>query len=77
MNRIKLIFNRKISYVLLVGILIMNSNCMNKSEKPLLTKQDKEHKSVVYQVFTRLFGNTNSTNKTLGDHRRKWRWEVQ
>jgi len=39
---------------------------MNKSEKPLLTKQDKEHKTVVYQVFTRLFGNTNSTNKPWG-----------
>ena len=39
---------------------------MNKSEKPHLTKQDKEHKTVVYQVFTRLFGNTNSTNKPWG-----------
>lgn len=26
----------------------------------------KEHKEVVYQVFTRLFGNTNSTNKPWG-----------
>ena len=39
---------------------------MNKSEQPLLTKQDKENKTVVYQVFTRLFGNTNSTNKPWG-----------
>ena len=39
---------------------------MNKSEKPVLSKQDKEHKKVVYQVFTRLFGNTNTTNKPWG-----------
>ena len=44
----------------------MNSNCMNKSEKPVLAKLDKEHKKVVYQVFTRLFGNTNTTNKPWG-----------
>jgi len=66
MNRIKIKFNRKIIYSLLVGILLMNSSCMNKSEKPVLTKQDNEHKKVVYQVFTRLFGNTNTTNKPWG-----------
>ena len=66
MNRIKIKFNRKIIYSLLVGVLILNSSCMNKSEKPVLPKQDKEHKKVVYQVFTRLFGNTNTTNKPWG-----------
>ena len=37
-----------------------------KEETPMVpTDQDKK-KVVVYQVFTRLFGNTNSTNKPWG-----------
>ena len=39
-------------------------------EKEPMQKQDKivikEHKKVIYQVFTRLFGNENSTNKPWG-----------
>ncbi len=37
----------------------------NKEEKPTKTMEEKE-KKVVYQVFTRLFGNTNTTNKPWG-----------
>ncbi|MCZ6900896.1 MAG: alpha-amylase, partial [Bacteroidetes bacterium] len=32
----------------------------------LLDESDKPSKIVVYQVFTRLFGNTNTTNKLHG-----------
>lgn len=35
---------------------------IKKPEEPM----PKEHKKVVYQVFTRLFGNTNTTNKPWG-----------
>lgn len=38
--------------------------CQNKTTKPMEAKT--EVKIVVYQVFTRLFGNTNSTNKPWG-----------
>jgi len=57
---------KKVVYGLLVGIIMVLSNCMNKNEEPVLIKQDKEYKKVVYQVFTRLFGNTNTTNKPWG-----------
>lgn len=35
-------------------------------EKPKQQNMQKEGKIVVYQVFTRLFGNTNTTNKPWG-----------
>jgi glycosidase len=41
--------------------------CQRETEQNLedLSMQE-QHKVVVYQVFTRLFGNTNSTNKAWG-----------
>ena len=53
-------------YSILIGIIIVFSNCTKKSEIPMVQKQIKEHKKVVYQVFTRLFGNENTTNKPWG-----------
>lgn len=40
----------------------------DKARKPIKNTQTTtmEHKKVVYQVFTRLFGNTNTTNKPWG-----------
>ncbi|MFT4924642.1 MAG: glycosidase [Phenylobacterium sp.] len=38
----------------------------SKEGAPAVAKLDKNGKPVVYQVFTRLFGNTNSTNKPWG-----------
>jgi len=35
-------------------------------QKSLLKNDSSSHKIVIYQVFTRLFGNTNSTNKPWG-----------
>ena len=37
-----------------------------KIEKTHTMNENKAHKEVVYQVFTRLFGNTNKTNKPWG-----------
>lgn len=54
---------KKVSSCLLV-LLIFCACTMETSKKELTSK--KEEKKVVYQVFTRLFGNTNSTNKPWG-----------
>lgn len=42
--------------------------CNTKKEEPIKPKQENtmKEKTVVYQVFTRLFGNTNTTNKPWG-----------
>ena len=54
--------NYPILILMSVGLLIA---CDNKSEqKPIEAPMKK--KTVVYQVFTRLFGNTNTTNKPWG-----------
>ena len=36
------------------------------SQKNLVKNENSSHKIVIYQVFTRLFGNTNTTNKPWG-----------
>jgi len=57
---------KKIAYSLLIVLIMVLSNCINKSEDPQLKNQKNEQKKVIYQVFTRLFGNTNTTNKPWG-----------
>ena len=56
--------------ILAILILIMFISCQKdekKASKPESTSQSKsQKKQVVYQVFTRLFGNTNTTNKPWG-----------
>ena len=58
--------NNLIIYLILLSLFI---GCKNES-KPLSQKQEMKStmkkKEVVYQVFTRLFGNTNTTNKPWG-----------
>ncbi len=58
----------KIIYSLI--ILVVMTNCTNKKEESIPVKQEitqkKEQKKVIYQVFTRLFGNENTTNKPWG-----------
>jgi len=60
----------KKSVILLSGlILISTTSCEQKNMKAqtqTVTDSLPEHKYVVYQVFTRLFGNTNTTNKPWG-----------
>jgi glycosidase len=53
----------------LILVFVMFIGCKNepkKSVKPELIKSEMKKKEVVYQVFTRLFGNTNTTNKPWG-----------
>ncbi|KKL74888.1 hypothetical protein LCGC14_2060380, partial [marine sediment metagenome] len=53
-----------------VSILILALACKSESKRKELIKMKetykKEKKQVIYQVFTRLFGNTNTTNKPWG-----------
>ena len=48
---------------------MMFFNCKNQTKptlEPTIIKEEMKKKEVVYQVFTRLFGNTNTTNKPWG-----------
>lgn len=47
-----------------LGILMFSTACSSFETND--QEMEKEHKIVVYQVFTRLFGNTNTTNKPWG-----------
>ena len=52
--------------VLLIAIFSLFFGCEHQEHpKPTEMKQ-QEHKKVIYQVFTRLFGNDNTTNKPWG-----------
>lgn len=59
---------KKLIYSILIVILF--TNCADKKEKTIPAQQkivqQKVHKKVIYQVFTRLFGNENTTNKPWG-----------
>lgn len=56
--------------ILVVGItaMVLATSCKTKNIKLNTEKKEvvSENKIVVYQVFTRLFGNTNTTNKPWG-----------
>ena len=57
----------KIQSILVVSILSLIVGCTtNKKEDKKVMQEPSEKKTVVYQVFTRLFGNTNTNNKPWG-----------
>lgn len=57
-------------YLIAIILVLAIAACKNNQEFTKDTKEDtvmkKERKKVIYQVFTRLFGNTNTTNKPWG-----------
>ena len=59
---------KKITIVAGISMMLLATACKTKdlkmSENNKVTGSEK--KAVVYQVFTRLFGNTNTTNKPWG-----------
>ncbi|MDY7394455.1 alpha-amylase family glycosyl hydrolase [Aureibaculum sp. 2210JD6-5] len=58
---------KKYLYLFLVVSLLFACNKEKKTkEKQHMKVENKAHKKVIYQVFTRLFGNTNTTNKPWG-----------
>ncbi|MBT8259022.1 MAG: alpha-amylase, partial [Bacteroidia bacterium] len=57
---------RRTISLMIIGILAISS-CKTEPENPLNSMtEDLKKKEVIYQVFTRLFGNTNDTNKPWG-----------
>ena len=53
----------------LISALVLSISIGCSSEKKIeksIMQVDNQKKTVVYQVFTRLFGNTNTTNKPWG-----------
>ena len=50
----------------LILLIIVGCSTQKESEKKMIKENSKQKKTVVYQVFTRLFGNTNTTNKPWG-----------
>jgi len=59
---------KKTIAIALIGLTV-TANAQNKQNKGMVTRageQVTERKEVVYQVFTRLFGNKNTTNKPWG-----------
>jgi glycosidase len=59
---------KKTTFVAGISILLMATACKTKDVKMSVEKKVNvsEKKEVVYQVFTRLFGNKNTTNKSWG-----------
>ena len=56
---------KNIFFIIFAAIILCNCTSENKIESKRMDKKN-ETKKVVYQVFTRLFGNTNTTNKPWG-----------
>src|SRR6187402_2254805 len=59
---------RKVMITAIIS-LTLAANAQNKKSKSMITHKKEmifEHKIVVYQVFTRLFGNKNTNNKPWG-----------
>lgn len=60
--------NKKLSIICLTAMVFIG--CKNEVKEPTVQpeeiKTNMKKKEVVYQVFTRLFGNTNTTNKPWG-----------
>ena len=51
---------------LIFTILVIQACTTNKENQPMSSQLEKKKKDVIYQVFPRLFGNTNTTNKPWG-----------
>mgnify|MGYP001042695075 CR=1 FL=1 len=52
--------------LLLLSIFVLFFSCEKEPISKTTEMTKKEHKKVIYQVFTRLFGNDNTTNKPWG-----------
>lgn len=57
---------KSFSLILASVMFMMISGCKTEIDQPESAMEKKPQKIVVYQVFTRLFGNTNTTNKSWG-----------
>lgn len=56
----------KTKFAIGISLVLLASACGKKEEKKMENEKEEPKKMVVYQVFTRLFGNKNTTNKPWG-----------
>jgi glycosidase len=58
----------KVIVVIGLSVLLLSTSCKSKSSRLIIEKENPagQNKIVIYQVFTRLFGNKNSNNKPWG-----------
>lgn len=59
----------KTKSILLMFLIVLCFGCKEEPKQetmPTMVKEEIKKKEVIYQVFTRLFGNTNTTNKPWG-----------
>ncbi len=56
----------RLKYLAIIVVMLMFGCNKEKASLPKLINSKQPKKQVVYQVFTRLFGNTNTTNKPWG-----------
>lgn len=54
--------------IIIYSIILLSvfSTCIKNNADPVIKKQEIRQKKVIYQVFTRLFGNENTNNKPWG-----------
>lgn len=60
---------KSLTQLAFLSTLLLSLTCCNSPKTPTKdssSKMETPHKVIVYQVFTRLFGNTNTTNKPWG-----------
>ncbi|NCP52432.1 MAG: alpha-amylase [Flavobacteriales bacterium] len=56
----------KYLFLVILGTCFACMNSIKKEPESIMLKENNKRKEVIYQVFTRLFGNTNTTNKPWG-----------
>ena len=56
----------KIKYLVITCLVMVLHSCKTEKKQVNSKPTMQNRKKVVYQVFTRLFGNTNTTNKPWG-----------
>jgi len=54
------------SFLFLIILICFGFKIDPINQKSLVPNDSSNHKIVIYQIFTRLFGNTNTTNKPWG-----------
>ena len=57
---------KKSTFPILLVIFVLFFGCEKEQGPKTSEMKIKEHKKVIYQVFTRLFANNNTTNKPWG-----------
>ncbi len=65
-NRIFLAGNAMKTKMMMGGLVLVLASCASTPQLNAEKKVDAQGKPVVYQIFTRLYGNTNTTNKPWG-----------